>query len=370
MPGGCSVDARWMLGGCSVDARWVVDAQWMLGGWWMLGARCAEQRILKEGSTRRPVTASRMFSGFFTAVHVAYTASQITARHAQPKGPPLAYHHPLEQVLFDALSGSSSGAFVHWGVYESGKSTAVREAAGRLQEEAGRQVIVVQGYDFTWRKPVAAWLRRGIGIPEDMREPLSSLFAKPGTTLVIDHADLLMRVDRGWDKNRDVEFLELVQALIHESEQTKRFNVLLVVNSWERAKELVGAGCRLAPGDAPARWTRDQLETLLATLPDDVRSRVGERKDELLRLATLSGTPGYLNFEAYSNSKRGYDARHAAMHDLEWHRGIRGLHTPLLELPEWCRAETTEGRFPDKNCVYHHEDLASLRPAGAGMVVG
>ncbi len=87
--------------------------------------------------------------------------------------------------------------------------------------EAKRQVIVLQGYDFGgWLKPVGTCLRRTMGIPEGTDEPMPKLFSKPATTLIIDHADLLMR-----DKdNRDVEFHGLVRALIEESrgEDTKR----------------------------------------------------------------------------------------------------------------------------------------------------
>ena len=45
-----------------------------------------------------------------------------------------------------------------------------------------------------------------------------------------------------------------MRELIKESETTKQFNVLLVLNSWEpeRAKELMDTGCKLVPDDAPA----------------------------------------------------------------------------------------------------------------------
>jgi hypothetical protein len=144
--------------------------------------------------------------------------------------------------------------------------------------------------------------------------------------------------------------------------------VLLVVNSWERAQELVDAGCKLVPCDSPARWTGDQIESLFSTLPDKVISKVGEKKDELLRLSTLSGTPGFLIFEAYSEQLP--DARHAAMHDLEWRKGIRALYesrqelgTTRQDIKSLCEPllELEPGRFPDRNGIYHHEDLRSLK---------
>ena len=82
-----------------------------------------------------------------------------------------------------------------------------------------------------------------------------------------------------------------------------------------------------------------------------MREKVGERKDKFLRLTTLSGTPGFLTYEAFNEK---YDPRHAAMHDLEWHKGIKALYNPQHELPEWCSGSPAsismdEGRFPDRN---------------------
>lgn len=302
-----------------------------------------------------------MFNEFFTTMRVAWVVSQISARHRLERPLALAYHHPLVDTLVDELNGSV-GVFVHWGVYESGKSTAVREAAWRLQENAKNQVIKLQSFDFHVNQPIQQELRRLIGVPKDMSDkPISKFFIQPDTTLVIDHADQLMR-----DKDRrGDEMLEMVRGLIKESEATQKFNVLLVVNSWERAQELVDAGCKLVPisGDGPARWTREQLETLYDTLSDKAKDRVGGKKDELLRLATLSGTPGFLTYEINSDSKH-FGSRHAAMHDLEWHKGIKALYNPQHELPEWWSGSPSpnmaEGRFPDKNGIYHHADLASL----------
>jgi len=297
-----------------------------------------------------------MFTHFFSTTRVAYIACQISARHTLERRPSaLAYHHPLEQTLFDNLNSSSSGVFVHWGVYQSGKSTAVREVAWRLQEEAGRQVVFLHHYDFSWIRPRSAWLRRAIGVPKDMiHEPISKFFVRLETTIVIDH--FCMR-----DDNME-EDLELVHELIKESEETQHFNVLFVLDSWERAKELVDAGCKLVPGDAPARWTGDQLDTLFATLPDKLQSKVGENKEELLRLATLSGAPGFLTFEA--QAERVYDWRHAAMHDLEWRKGTKAIYQHSLLLAHSCMEEGP-GRFPDKNGIFHHEDLAALKPSPA-----
>lgn len=308
-----------------------------------------------------------MFSKFFTSMHIGQAVGRIRTLHRiENHQYTPAYHHPIEQILFDALKGSSTGVFVHWGVFESGKSIAVREVAWRLQQETNRLVIGLQSFDFRCNRSIGQQeLRRLIGVPEHMHEPLSVFFTKPagtdivmdrlftrteGTTIVIDHADLLMR-----DKdNRGDEMLEMVLALIDESEASKKFNVLLVVTSWERANELMDAGCKLVPGDAPGRWTREQLEALFTAAPESMRAKVGERKDELLNLSTLSGTPGFLTFEAYNDK---YCSRHAVMHDIEWSMGTKALYDGITE--------NDKGRFPDRNGVYHHADLATL-PAYMG----
>jgi hypothetical protein len=291
-----------------------------------------------------------MFDKFFTTIRIAWVAGQIAARHRLLPPPTRDFHHPLVQTLVDTLNGPA-GVFVHWGVYESGKSTAVHEAAWRLQEKAGRSVILLQGFDLWRNEERKREFRKVIGISDDTCEPLSELLIKPATTIIIDHVDVLM-YDK---KNPGDETLEFVIGLIKESEATQKFNVLLVVNSWERANELVDAGCRLLPADAPGRWTGEQLEQLFDTLPDKAKDMVGERKDELLRLSTLSGTPGFLTYEM--GRDRGPNARHAAMHDLEWRRGLKGLYrqTQLCLEPH-----VEEGRFPDRNGVYHHEDLCKM----------
>lgn len=287
-----------------------------------------------------------MLTRFFTSIRVMYAAGLINSRHVLEKRPALAFHHPLEQTLFDVLNSAESGVFVHWGAYESGKSTAVREAAWRLQEDSGRKVIFLRSYEYTWITSASAWLRRAIGVPEDMvHEPLSEFFTRPDTTIVIDHADMLML-----DDTRAADMVQMTRGLLRMSTETRKFNVLLVLTSWERAKELCDAGCKLV-GGPQSRWTRGQINALYSTLPDKAKSQMGARKDQLLRLATLSGTPGFLTMGVHSPW---LDAQHAAMLDLEWRKGMKTLHA--VDQLELAPGMAVEGRFPDKNGIFHHED--------------
>jgi hypothetical protein len=63
-----------------------------------------------------------------------------------------------------------------------------------------------------------------------------------------------------------------------------------------------------------------------------------------------------LTYEAHSGGKC-IGSRHAAMHDLEWRRGMKALYgqTQLDLAPH-----VEEGRFPDRIGIYHHKDLATL----------
>ena len=291
-----------------------------------------------------------MLDKFFTTIRIAWVAGQIAARHRLEASKVLLFHHPLAETLFNTLKMENSGVFVHWGVYESGKTTAARQAAWQLQEEAEKQVILLQSYNLIWQNQRGSEFRRLVGVPEDMHDrPLSDFFMKPDTTIVIDHFEELM-----YNDERVAETLQFVRKLIEDSKETQKFNVLLVVNSWERAQELVDAGCKLIPSDSPARWTRDDLETLYASLSDKKRSIMSEKEDDLLRLSTLSGTPGFLTFSAHGGR---INPKLAAMHDLEWRRGLKGLYrqTQLCLEPH-----VEEGRFPDRNGVYHHEDLCKM----------
>lgn len=253
------------------------------------------------------------------------------------------YRHTLEGNLFGALNHSKAGIFVHWGAYESGKSTAVKGAAVRLQEESDRLVILLQGYDFPWIRTMREWMRKSIGIPDICSDqPMSDFFRKQ-TTIVIDHCDVLLR------EERMDEILQAVHELSVESASTQKFNVLLIVTSWERAIQLRDIGCNIV--GSPSRWSRDELTQLFYTLPNSVQDKWGHQdKNELLQLATLSGTPGFL---CYAVSGEDASPERASMLDMEWRKGTMALEGRSLP--------GSEGRFPDKNGIFHHKDIWRMK---------
>ena len=279
-----------------------------------------------------------MLERFWSTIRIADVANLISTRHVIKSRDVASFHHPLEKVMFDNLNTSSSGIFVHWGVYESGKSTAIKNVGLRLQEEGGRTVILLHGFNFSWEKSMHPWLRHAIGIPKDSTEPISTYFNKP-TTVIIDHFDMLMR-----DERAD-ETLKFLRELAIECVDTQKFNVFIAITSWERAIQLRENGCKLI--GSPSKWTRDELTELFSSFPEKVQNlwTCQERKNELLRLATLSGTPGFLAFESYAKipcSKR------ALLLDFEWRKGIRAL--------DGNAQKNDEGRFPDKNGLFHWDD--------------
>jgi len=288
-----------------------------------------------------------MMERFFSQMRIIYISNMINAKNFLPnnnnnRNPNTVFPHPLTGKLFDTLNKSPSGIYVHWGVYESGKSTAAKNAGLMLQNDSGRLVTLLNGYDFSWKPSMRSWLRTGIGIP-DYAKPLSTFFNKP-TTIIIDHFDLMMRDKRCNDT------LDVLRELADESVATQKFNILLIVTSWERAIELRDIGCTVI--ESPSRWTKDQLSSLFSTFPATVKEKYSsEEKEELMNLATLAGTPGYLTFEAHSGYKKGKPCpRYASIFDLEWRKGTAAL-TMNGKPPE------SPGRFPDKDGIYHHEDL-------------
>lgn len=261
----------------------------------------------------------------------------IGARHALRAEKPPGYHHPLEDAVFEALQGAASGLFVHWGVYGSGKTIAVRSACLRLQA-AGRTVVLLSGFDFSHLHSMRERLLCGIGVP-DCEDPLSSFFLKPAT-IVIDNFDSHMKPSMG--------ALACLRELAGDSEASRNFNVLLVVTSWEHAVQLRDVGCALVR--SPSRWTERELAALFASLPRDLQIKwTDSERDDLLRLSALSGTPGFMSLLVHGD-RYGKCPGRASILDLEWRKGTRALVEGSQDMGP--------GRFPDTDGIFHWEDIS------------
>ena len=261
-----------------------------------------------------------------------FISRQITAKHSLPGQKVFGYRHPVEGAIIEALN-SAGVVSVYWGVWESGKSRAARNVALRFQE-VGRLAILLDGYDFSCdddQNDVRVWLRRSIGVP-DNEQDVSKYFAQP-TSIIIDHFD---RVTTTMHK-----YADLMEAL-----EELNTGVLLIVSSWERAVELRTQGCRMIGSSADVgRWKEDELRILFASLPPEIQEKWTcddeGKKNELLRLSALSGTPGFLTFSAYENR---CGNREATILDEEWRKGINALEGTVVVVGD----DSDVGRrFPD-----------------------
>ena len=268
-----------------------------------------------------------MFGSLYSLLRTMFIASHINARFTL-RGPALSYSHPVENQMMDSLR--RPGIRVHWGVYMSGKSSAVKNAGFRLQEAEGRLVIVLDGLDFSFvrEQGARAWLCHSVlGAYNDETEDISKKFNRP-TSLVIDHFEYF------YMKPKYHALLDELLVFLREL----NVGVLLIVSSWERAMELRQAGCELLGDAGCGRWTEEHLREFGNNKPEQER-RALSLDEESMRLAVLSGSPLYLVSELND-----FSAPRAVIQDVEWANGIKALETGVVE---------TSGFFPDKNGKFH-----------------
>ena len=275
---------------------------------------------------------------------------------------PGGFNHPMEDSMYAALrqgkksdgdhqdeDGDTCGVeiFVHWGVYESGKTWAARNVGFRLQEEDETRVMFLRGYDHTFQlKSVREWLRLSMGDDGGVA-PL-----KPGnspTVVIIDHFDQVLD---------HYGLADTVHALRTElSGQNQQgvavVKVLLLVTSWELALELRDDGkCKLVSSDAACgRWNYDHLVGAWKTLPLKTRLQwTDEERATLLRLCVETGAVGDLMFHVTQKSSFNEKrlARRGSLLNNEWSMGVRTLDG---------HAEPGEvGVFPDRHGRFHHPE--------------
>lgn len=282
-------------------------------------------------------------SQIISSIHTTWIAAQIVARHTY-EGKPKGITHRLEDTMIDTLGKSDPRIYVHWGAYISGKSRAASNARFRLQS-MGKLVMLVHGWDFTDRKSAREWLRVCIGVPEDRAQDKPSMFfpADKQAVLIIDHADALIK------KYGENDILEAVSEL--------DIPVLMLFSSWERAVDMLTKhyGCKLL-GDEPGlgRWDSKDLAKLYESFPEHIKEETKTRKWDLAICATISGSPGILEFEAYNcvGDSRGPSMHRAELINREWINGIRALNGEDMQ--------GATGRFPDKNLTFHWDAIENI----------
>ena len=265
-------------------------------------------------------------------LRVWWLSSQLRARHA-PAPVLVRYHHPLEGLFVHALRASPGNkVWVHWGAFESGKSTAAQNAAASLTASR-RSVLLLHGYHTPWGMPLREWLvEHQLGLSDGHT---ASHFMD---AVVVDHCDYLFH-----GKGHGTEEAELVAAA-----RALGVNVLLIVSSWERALALRQHGAELVGEPGCGRWTPEQLErAVVATIESEVvetEFRDDVHQKERLRICKLAQTPSGL-LDRLAVRTRFYEEQRARLIVQEWENGIRALTTG--------DASFAEGRFPDKDGHFH-----------------
>ena len=244
----------------------------------------------------------------------------------------------LEDAIVDVLRRDNNETcgmcYVHWGVYESGKTWAARNAAIRLQEEHGKLVIHRDGWDFSHKKTVRDWLQISVGIPGDRGGDKLSTFLPDKSVMIVDHPDFLIEQHGGPGLVVGLRELEIP--------------VLILVNSWERAVELRNSGCQLLGEPGFARWSEDELNGLFKTFSSPlIQDKDSATLVSLMDVGVLSGSPGILFYECHYEERCKPNKRRAKLMDNEWVNGILALNGRDMTIHE------TTGRFPDKHGIFH-----------------
>lgn len=208
--------------------------------------------------------------------------------------------------------------FVHWGVYESGKTWAARNVGFRLQEEDETRVMFLRGYDHMFQlKSVREWLRLSMG-----DEPIKQ--GNSPTVVIIDHFDQVL------DHYGLADTVHALRRELRDKYKQRVVKVLLLVTSWELALELRDDGkCKLVSSDAACgRWNYAQLGGAWETLPLKTRLQwTDEERATLLRLCVETGAVGDLMFHVTQKSSFNEQrlVRRGSLLNNEWSMGIRAL---------------------------------------------
>lgn len=276
--------------------------------------------------------------------------------------PPGGFSHPMEDSMYAALSQKVKSdkdqdqdqdtcgveIFVHWGVYESGKTWAARNVGFKLQEEEETRVMFLRGYDHNFQlKSVREWLRLSIGGDEE--ESTSLKTGDSPTVVIIDHFDPVL------DHYGLADTVHALRRELRDRDKDKQrvVKVLLLVTSWELALELRDDGkCKLVSQDAACgRWNYDHLVGAWKTLPLYTRLQwTDEEHTNLLSFVVETGAVGDLVFHVEEKSRFSDKnlAKRGAVLNNEWSMGIRALDG---------HAEPGDvGVFPDRHGRYRYPE--------------
>ena len=220
--------------------------------------------------------------------------------------------HEVQNHLSNAMDDPECGVFVHWGIEGSGKSIAAALLARKLKSEKGRSVLFLDHHSLTSPSIASVVQMFCMMLPSREKSFQSDPTKPPPMSIIVDDLDKA----ENWN---DGEFRKTIVSLAKISSSGKRFNVLLLVSSSSRARELLNWDWRhiqLVGGPGCGIWRREHVSKLLGT---DVDA-------EIVDLCSRACTPGFVVWSAKMPTI-GRMRSNAERCALEWEKGLSELTT-------------------------------------------
>jgi hypothetical protein len=218
--------------------------------------------------------------------------------------------HDVQDLLSESLGDPGCGVFVHWGIKGSGK-TAYAACLAQKLKDSGRSVIFLDCSSLAGgmaiRKFCDVLPERKTSFSLDPTKP-------PPTTIIVDDFDECS------DTNHHLR--SIIRTIAKASITRKRFNVLLLVTSASRAKEILDwdwAHIRLVGTPGCGVWTTEHVSELLSMHPR------WNGDPETLALCCRAGTPGFVVWSAGAAVAR--MRLIADKNAAEWEAGVRELNS-------------------------------------------
>ena len=150
-------------------------------------------------------------------------------------------------------------------------------------------------------------------------------FAAPPTAIIITNFDLLMEMN-GTES--------MITALSDMGYRTKKFNIMLCVDSWKNAEAILQWNdrykIRLVDCAEMGIWHKEHIEQ---QIPVDLSD---ETRDNLIQMGVAAGTPGFILIAMACNGKSDWLMEQVRQTASQWHQGIRALsylHSEATCLP-------------------------------------
>ena len=210
--------------------------------------------------------------------------------------------HEVQKQLSDAMNDPGCGVFVHWGIEGSGKSIAAACLARKIRTEKGRSVLFLDSHSLISSSTAITMFCKMLPArdkPYNSTEP-------PPMSIIVDDLDRAA----GWN---EAELRETITTLARISASSKRFNMLLLITSASRAREILNWNWRhiqLIGTPGCGMWQREHISQLLGT----------GVSDEVVNLCVRAGTPDFTVWSAKMPAI-GRMRSNAERCALEWEKG-------------------------------------------------